>query len=100
MSRLATSCEGDTLTILVRGDLSFDDHWEFRACFERAPAGITHYVVDLRAATYVDGSALGMLLLLQDHAGGDRQRVWLQHANPGVREVLHDANFETLFLIA
>lgn len=100
MSTLATSCEGDTLTIMVRGELLFDDHWDFRACFERAPAGITRYVVDLSAAAYVDGSALGMLLLLQDHAGGDRKLVQLRHANPGVRELLHDANFQTLFLMA
>ena len=100
MGTLVTSCDGDTLTILVQGDLSFNDHWDFRACFAQVPLGVTRYVVDFRAATQVDGSALGMFLLLQDHAGGDRQRVQLRHVSSSVREVFRDANFEALFLLA
>ena len=57
-------------------------------------------VVDLNGATYLDSSALGMLLLLRDHAGSDKADIRLINCNPDVRKVLSVSNFEQLFAIA
>ena len=56
-------------------------------------------MVDLKGATYLDSSALGMLLLLRDHAGGDHARISLVNCNPDVRKTLSISNFEQLFQI-
>ena len=56
-------------------------------------------MVDLGGATYLDSSALGMLLLLRDHAGGDRAEVRLINGNDDVRKVLSISNFQQLFVI-
>ncbi|MCY1442851.1 STAS-domain containing protein [compost metagenome] len=58
------------------------------------------YVVDLKGATYLDSSALGMLLLLRDHAGGDQAQISLIHCNADVRKILSISNFQQLFDIS
>lgn len=58
------------------------------------------YTVDLKDTTYLDSSALGMLLLLRDHAGGDNSLIRLVNCNPDVRKILAISNFEQLFNIA
>ncbi|HYQ53996.1 MAG TPA: anti-anti-sigma factor, partial [Pseudomonas sp.] len=45
-------------------------------------------------------SALGMLLLLRDHAGGDDSDVRVVHASSDVRKILAISNFEKLFDIS
>ena len=57
-------------------------------------------VVDLKDTTYLDSSALGMLLLLRDHAGGDESDVLVVHASSDVRKILAISNFEKLFDIS
>ncbi|MCY1445193.1 STAS-domain containing protein [compost metagenome] len=57
-------------------------------------------MVDLKGATYLDSSALGMLLLLRDHAGGEQAQISLIHCNPDVRKILSISNFEQLFSIS
>jgi anti-anti-sigma regulatory factor len=50
-------------------------------------------------ALYLDSSALGMLLLLRDHAGGDSANVQITKCNQDVKKILTISNFEQLFKI-
>ena len=50
-------------------------------------------------ATYLDSSALGMLLLLRDHAGGDDSAIKILHCNDDVKKILTISNFGQLFQI-
>ncbi|WP_437884244.1 STAS domain-containing protein [Pseudomonas sp. LRF_L74] len=93
------SSDGQELTILVQGRFDFSAHQEFRDAYEHVSSAPQRYVVDLKGATYLDSSALGMLLLLRDHAGGDQARVRLVNCNPDVRKILSISNFEQLFQI-
>ena len=54
-------------------------------------------VVDLKDATYLDSSALGMLLLLREHAGGDESDIRVVNSSPDVRKILGISNFDKLF---
>ncbi|MDG1580332.1 STAS domain-containing protein [Pseudomonas sp. GOM6] len=93
------SSDGQELTIHIQGRFDFSVHQEFRDAYERVTATPKRYVVDLKGATYLDSSALGMLLLLRDHAGGDHARISLINCNPDVRKILAISNFEQLFQI-
>ncbi|HGM5581225.1 TPA: STAS domain-containing protein [Pseudomonas putida] len=86
------------LTIKVKGRFDFGKHQEFRSAYERYSAD--HVVVDLKDATYLDSSALGMLLMLRDHAGGDDSRICLTNTSPDVRKILAISNFTKLFEIS
>lgn len=91
------SLDGKKLTIAVKGRFDFGSHQAFRDSYERFYKVPQTYVVDLKEATYLDSSALGMLLLLRDHAGGDDAEVQVINSNPDVRKILAISNFEKLF---
>ena len=57
------------------------------------------FIIDMSEATYMDSSSLGMLLLLRDRTGGDRERVIITNVGESVMEILKVANFDQLFHI-
>lgn len=93
------SDDGQTLTIRVQGRFDFSTHQAFRDAYEHSDPSVQAYVIDLSETTYLDSSALGMLLLLRDHAGGDNARVAIENCNGDVRRILSISNFEQLFSI-
>jgi len=93
------SSDGQELTILIQGRFDFSAHQEFRNTYERVNSTPQRYVVDLKDTTYLDSSALGMLLLLRDHAGGDSAQIRLLNCSPDVRKILAISNFEQLFKV-
>ncbi|MFO8142395.1 MAG: STAS domain-containing protein [Marinobacter sp.] len=93
------SDDGQTLTIRVEGRFDFSTHQAFRDAYEHSDPSVNRYVIDLSDTTYLDSSALGMLLLLRDHAGGDSARISVENCNSDVRRILAISNFEQLFSI-
>lgn len=90
---------GKELTIKVDGRFDFAAHQEFRSAYEAISPDVNRYIVDLGNTSYLDSSALGMLLLLRDHAGGDSASVKIVKCNDDVRKILTISNFEQLFSI-
>lgn len=93
------SGNGEELVIRVTGRFDFSAHQEFRDAYELLADRPRRYRVDMRDTSYLDSSALGMLLLLRDHAGGDNAEVTLENCNHDVRKILTISNFEQLFTI-
>lgn len=93
--------DGTTVLISINGRFDFGIHREFRSAYEKADIKIEHpkYIIDLKNTEHMDSSALGMLLLLREHAGGDRANVLIAHCGPVIREILDIANFDKLFKI-
>ena len=92
------SSDGQQLTIFISGRFDFASHQDFRAAYE-GMGSEQRYVVDLRGTHYLDSSALGMLLLLRDHAGSERSRIRLINCHPDVSKILAISNFDKLFQI-
>jgi anti-anti-sigma factor len=95
----SVAANGTELTIRVDGRFDFSAHQEFREAYETVTGDISQFVVDLGSTSYLDSSALGMLLLLRDHAGGDTAQVKIVNCNDDVRKILTISNFEQLFTI-
>jgi len=93
------STDGRSLTIKIQGRFDFSAHQEFRDAYEKVNDDPKEYVVDMKETTYLDSSALGMLLLLRDHAGGDNSSIEIVNCNPDVKKILTISNFEQLFTI-
>jgi anti-anti-sigma factor len=93
------SDNGVELVIRVTGRFDFSAHQEFRNAYETLGEQPDRYRVDMRDTSYLDSSALGMLLLLRDHAGGDNAEVEIVNCNADVRKILAISNFEQLFTI-
>ena len=91
------SDNGGKVTIAVTGKFDFQLYDEFRASYADTAGGGVEYVVDLSDTEYLDSSALGMLLLLREHAGGETSNIEITQASPEVRKILDVANFGKLF---
>lgn len=94
-----SSPDAGGVVIKVGGRFDFSVHRDFREAYRHHSAG-ERYVVDLSATEYLDSSALGMLLLLREHAGGETARVELRGCCPEVRKLLEIARFHQLFHLA
>lgn len=91
--------KGNEMTIRITGRFDFSSHQEFRQIYENASPEIKQYIIDMSETTYLDSSALGMLLLLRDHAGGDNADIRICHCNEDVKKILTISNFGQLFRI-
>ncbi|MAA72868.1 MAG: anti-anti-sigma factor [Bermanella sp.] len=96
---IKATVKGQELTVAVEGRFDFSAHQEFRDAYEEAGASVSHYTIDMSKASYLDSSALGMLLLLRDHAGGESANVRITNCNADVKKILTISNFEKLFTI-
>jgi anti-anti-sigma factor len=85
-------------TVTIRGKFNFACYDEFQRVIGSQTS--THYTVDLSAVEYIDSAALGMLLLLRERVGEDRNRVVLKTGKGQPAEVLKLANFGTLFTMS
>lgn len=102
MPPLTTSRSEDRkrVTICISGRFDFDLHQDFRKAFDHAESGDITYVIDLAEAEYMDSSALGMLLLLRERAGGDRANISIVNCSPSVNKILTISNFHKLFNVS
>ena len=88
------SDDGREVTIAVQGRFDFNLHREFRDAVSVVNKN-SRCVVDMEKATYLDSSALGMLLLLKDESSDVR----IVRCTDEVRKVLEIANFHRLFQV-
>ena len=90
------SNNGDSVTLTIKGRFDFNDHTEFREAYRKYDSK-AEYKLDMSDAEYMDSSALGMLLLLREHAGGDNANIKVVGCKPEIKKILAIANFQKLF---
>lgn len=93
------SADGKTFTMKVSGRFDFSMLQSFKSAYESAEPKPEFFVVDLKESDYLDSSALGMLLALRDHAGGDDGHVKITHCNADVKKILVITKLDELFQI-
>jgi anti-anti-sigma factor len=71
----------------------------FRDSYEKIAPDPKKYHIDLADSDYLDSSALGMLLALRDHAGGDSADITIVNAIPDVKKILVITKLDELFKI-
>ncbi len=92
------SKKGDVMTIRTPQKFDFSIHQVLRKAYEGESA-LKNFIVDLSNTSYMDSSALGMLLQLKEHVGKSPQSVKLINATPNIKEILMIANFDKLMTI-
>ncbi len=90
---------GAKVNIVISGRFDFNDHMQFRDAY-KAYAASAAYTLNMSSAEYMDSSALGMLLLLREHAGGDSAKIKVTGCNDEIKKILTIANFQKLFDVA
>ncbi len=89
---------GSTIKINITDRFDFNIHKDLRNAYKDKPLDL-QYIIDLRGASYMDSSALGMLLQLREHAGGSKTAVTISNADPNIKEILRIANFDKLMTV-
>lgn len=94
------SDNGEVLTISIAGRFDASSLEQFRRSFEDVDSdSVKRYQVDLEDTIHLDSSALGMLLVLRDHAGGDSADISIVNCSPEVKKIFAISSFEQLFAI-
>ncbi|PHS27212.1 MAG: anti-anti-sigma factor [Methylophaga sp.] len=86
-------------TIKVNGRFDFSVQSDFRKAYEGVPSS-SAFIMDFSSTDYMDSSALGMLLLLRDYAGGDNAKVELVRCGTEIKNILEISNFQKLFTVS
>ncbi len=96
---ISSSTSGNIVTITIVGRFDFSSHKEFRDTYAATDGVSSEYVVDMSGTEYLDSSALGMLLLLREHAGSEQAKISIKNAIPEVKDILVVSNFDKLFAL-
>lgn len=100
MSVTAVSNEnGNKVELTITGRFDFNQHSEFRNGYRNENPG-ADYIVNMKNADYLDSSALGMLLLLREHAGSENAKISIINTPAEIKKIFKNANFESLFKIS
>ena len=87
--------------VRLLGRFDFSSHREIRGCCNASLGAkdVRELELDLGGVDFLDNFALGMLLLLKEHADAIGKRVALSNCSGSVRQVLDTANFGKVFSI-
>ena len=98
---IRTAINNSHARIALGGRFDFSSHREFREVTEQllTKGSVSSMEIDLGAVSYLDSSALGMLLMLRDKARAASCEIRLANCSAPVRQVLEVANFQKLFTI-
>ncbi len=94
-----TSDDKKTIDIHVAEQFDYSAHQSFREAYRFVNHPGTLFRVDLSKATYMDSSALGMILLLKEHADSLSGKVVLFQPNSAVNKILSIAKFDQFVTI-
>lgn len=93
------SKDGKTTTVRINGNFDYNVHSDFRKAYRDTPEDM-EFIIDLANTNYMDSSALGMLLLLREHAGSDKACITIMNCQNEIKKILAISNFDRLFKIS
>jgi len=87
--------------ISMSGRFDFQVHREFKEAYTSLIEDVTVHEIEVEMSNvdYIDSSALGMLMLLNERAKAGNKSVVLLNASGVVSQVLEVANFSKIFTI-
>ncbi|XPF94642.1 STAS domain-containing protein [Colwellia sp. RE-S-Sl-9] len=91
--------EKNQLIIGISERFDFSLHQIFRDSYIDVESNNTEYILDLSLTSYMDSSALGMILLLKDHAESNSGSVIIRKPSETVNKILEIAQFHKLMKI-
>jgi len=94
-----TLADNKGIKISINERFDFSLHQQFRDTYQNCNDNGAEFTLDLSNTTYMDSSALGMILLLKDHADKLSGKVVISKPNEAVNKILEIAQFHRLMPI-
>ena len=96
---ITTTTIDNTTRIIISDRFDYGVHNDFRAAYKNCPKD-TQFIIDMNRATYLDSSALGMMLLLREHSDDESKKISIVGCNAEIKQILEMTNFGNLFNIS
>lgn len=95
------STDGKTLTIFISNRFDISTYSDFGEAYKDKVDKVSSIVIDMMDCSYMDSSALGMLLMMRERFSSDsnHSNISLINTNPNIKKILSTANFDKLFKI-
>ncbi len=94
-----TTSNNRGLVIEVVGYFNMEIHAQFRKAYEDQDQRYERYAVNLQHCLGMDSAGLGMLLLLRDFAGVEKENLLITQCPPELQNVLRYSSFDQIFTI-
>lgn len=91
--------DNNQLTISIEDRFDFSVHQLFRNAYIDFNQAGGEIIIDLSKTSYMDSSALGMILLLKDHVEKYKSELLISKPNDAVNKILEIAQFHRLMNI-
>jgi len=91
---------GSTLTLALFGKFDYTCQQKFQSAYQEVTPTPARFILDALELQSMDSSALGMLLLLRNYAGGDESDVAIVNAKPDIIKLLETCKFNELFKVS
>ena len=88
---------GGKYVIKVTGRFELSNHLDFVKAYESISGNTA--VLDLQGAIYLDSAALGMMLAMREHLGGEKAMIEIINCSSQVLDILKIAHFSKLFSV-
>ena len=89
--------DGTVFTISISGRFDITAYKDFGESYKDKLESVSKWIVDMAEGEYVDSSALGMLLMLRERAGGENADINIVNLNSELKKIFTTANFHKLF---
>jgi anti-anti-sigma factor len=89
--------DGKVITLKIQGIFNIALYQDFSLAYKDNLDKGTRFIIDMDETDGIDSSALGMLLLLRERAGGDISNISIININQSLSKILQIANFNRLF---
>ena len=96
MASIVTKKTDNTVEIDVIGQFDYQCQRDFRNAYRYEPQGVV-YVINMFRTEVLDSAALGMLLLLRDHAGREAANITIKGCGENIMRIFQIASFDKLF---
>ena len=90
---------GEKVTITVSGKFNYATFSEFKGTYVGLTEVVNNFDVNLSGVTHMDSSALGMLMILKEHASDLGAKVRLINPSNTAKRTLSVSLFDKLFEI-
>ncbi|MCK4743221.1 MAG: STAS domain-containing protein [Sulfuriflexus sp.] len=95
---VTTTNSDNIIRINIIDKFDYGVHREFREAYKNSDSS-SEFIIDMSQTSYMDSSALGMLLLLREHSGNDSSKISITGCTAEIRNILKISKFQNLFNI-
>ena len=89
--------DGGQFVIKITGRFELSNHLDFVKAYESIAGNAA--VLDLGEAVYLDSAALGMMLAMREHLGGEQAKIDIINCSTQIQDILKIAHFSKLFSV-